>query len=174
MLKLVLQTVFVSKTVPKTYLNNLYKKHIRKQLLSKCGGTHAQTSYISICISTQPIRITLLLLHSIAELKHGFECNLEKNTYEWVFPRLSKLHESEERVLLEVYEKLTSACFSKLHEKPCYYLVIIYMTKLCRIEAYVYVTQNNLFTSDCQYFYNEKTFVRMTEIKQCVLNTKKC
>ena len=70
--------------------------------------------------------------------------------------------------------KLTSACFSKLHEKPCYYLVIIYMTKLCRIEAYVYVTQNNLFTSDCQYFYNEKTFVRMTEIKQCVLNTKKC
>ena len=32
--------------------------------------------------------------------------------------------------------------------------------------------QNNLFTSDCQYFHNEKTFVRTTEVKQCVLITK--
>ena len=30
--------------------------------------------------------------------------------------------------------------------------------------------QNNLFTSDRQYFHNEKTFVRTTEVKkQCVL-----
>ena len=32
--------------------------------------------------------------------------------------------------------------------------------------------QNNLFTSDCQYFHNEKTFVRTTEVKQRVLITK--
>ena len=29
--------------------------------------------------------------------------------------------------------------------------------------------QNNLFTSDSQYFHNEKTLVRTTEVKQCVL-----
>ena len=43
---------------------------------------------------------------------------------------------AEGRVLFEVFERLTSACFSKLHEKPCYYSLIIYMTKLCRIESY--------------------------------------
>ena len=32
--------------------------------------------------------------------------------------------------------------------------------------------QNNLFTSDCQYFHNEKTFVTTTEVKQHVLITK--
>ena len=32
--------------------------------------------------------------------------------------------------------------------------------------------QNNLFASDCQYFHNEKTFVRTTEVQQCVLITK--
>ena len=32
--------------------------------------------------------------------------------------------------------------------------------------------QNNLFTSDCQYFHNEKTFVRTTEVNQCLLITK--
>ena len=32
--------------------------------------------------------------------------------------------------------------------------------------------QNNLFTSDCQYFHNEKTFVTTTEVKQRVLITK--
>ena len=32
--------------------------------------------------------------------------------------------------------------------------------------------QNNLFTCDCQYFHNEKTFVRTTEVKQCVLVAK--
>ena len=32
--------------------------------------------------------------------------------------------------------------------------------------------QNNLFTSDCQYFHNEKFFVRTTEVKQRVLITK--
>ena len=34
--------------------------------------------------------------------------------------------------------------------------------------------QTNLFTCDCQYFHNEKIFVRTTEVKQCVLITKKC
>ena len=28
---------------------------------------------------------------------------------------------------IEVFEKLTSACISKFHEKPCYYLLIIYI-----------------------------------------------
>ena len=44
------------------------------------------------------------------------------------------------------------------------------MKKLCRIESlYTYHVQNNLFTSDCQYFHSEKTFVRTTEVKQCFL-----
>ena len=43
----------------------------------------------------------------------------KKNMHEWVFQRLSKLHESEERVQF----------FFKLHEKPYYYL-LIYMKKL--------------------------------------------
>ena len=30
---------------------------------------------------------------------------------------------------IEVFEKLTSVCFLKLHEKPYYYLLIIYMKK---------------------------------------------
>ena len=33
------------------------------------------------------------------------------------------------RVQFEVFEKLTSVCFSKLHEKTYYYLLIIYMKK---------------------------------------------
>ena len=37
----------------------------------------------------------------------------------------------------------------------------------------IFSIQNNLFTSDCQYFHNEKTFVRTTEIKQC-FNYKNC
>ncbi len=41
----------------------------------------------------------------------------------------SKLHESEGRVQFEDFKKLTSVCFFKLHEKPYYYLLIIYMKK---------------------------------------------
>ena len=44
--------------------------------------------------------------------------------------RRSKLHESEGRVQFDVFEKLTSVCFFKLHEKPYYYLLIIYMKKI--------------------------------------------
>ncbi len=32
-------------------------------------------------------------------------------------------------IKIEVFEKLTSVCFFKLHEKPYYYLLIIYMKK---------------------------------------------
>lgn len=45
----------------------------------------------------------------------------------------------------------------------------VHQKKLCRIESYARV-QYNLFTFDRQYFHNEKTFVRTTEVKkQCVL-----
>jgi hypothetical protein len=58
--------------------------------------------------------------------------NLEKNMHEWVFQRLSKLHESEGWVVFEVFEKLTIVClFFKFHAKPYYYLLMIYMKKLC-------------------------------------------
>ena len=47
------------------------------------------------------------------------------------FSKTIKWHESERRVQFEVFEKHTSACFfSKLHEKPYYYLLIIYMAKI--------------------------------------------
>jgi hypothetical protein len=54
-----------------------------------------------------------------------------KNMYEWVFQRLSELPECEGRVQFEVFEKLTSVCYFKLHNKPYYYLQIIQMKKLC-------------------------------------------
>ena len=38
--------------------------------------------------------------------------------------------ESEGRVQFEVFQKFTSVCFFKLHEKPYYYLLIIYMKNL--------------------------------------------
>jgi hypothetical protein len=40
------------------------------------------------------------------------KCNLGKNMHEWFFRRRSKLHESKGRVQFEVFEKLTSVCFS--------------------------------------------------------------
>ncbi len=46
-----------------------------------------------------------------------------------VFQRRSKLHESEGRVQFDVFEKLTSVFFFKLHEKPYYYLLMIYLKK---------------------------------------------
>ena len=56
------------------------------------------------------------------------ECNLKItcNMHKWVFQRRSILHESEVRVRFEDFEKLTSVCFSKLHEKPYYYLLLLY------------------------------------------------
>jgi hypothetical protein len=56
------------------------------------------------------------------------ECNLKTtcNMHKWVFQRRSILHESEVRVRFEHFEKLTSVCFSKLHEKPYYYLLLLY------------------------------------------------
>ena len=53
--------------------------------------------------------------------------------HERVFQRGSKLHESDERVQFEVFEKLTSVCFSKLHEKPYYYLLIIYISIFAQV-----------------------------------------
>jgi hypothetical protein len=47
--------------------------------------------------------------------------------------------ESEGRVLFEVFEKLTSACLSKFHEKPCYYLLIIYIKIFETIVVLTYV-----------------------------------
>ena len=47
--------------------------------------------------------------------------------------------ESEGRVLFEVFKKLTSACLSKFHEKPCYYLLIIYIKMFKTIVVLTYV-----------------------------------
>ena len=76
--------------------------------------------------------------------------------------------------VFEVFEKLTSACFFKLHEKlPCYYLLIMYMTKLCRIESYACVTCKIIYSLVIvNIFTTKKPFVRTTEVKQCVLITK--
>ena len=49
--------------------------------------------------------------------------------HERVLQRLSKLHESKGRVQFEVFGKLTSVRFFKLHEKSYYYSLIIYMKK---------------------------------------------
>jgi hypothetical protein len=45
-------------------------------------------------------------------------------------------------MLFEVFEKLTSACLSKFHERPCYYLLIIYIKMIETIDDspyYVFV-----------------------------------
>ena len=46
------------------------------------------------------------------------------------FSKTIKIARAEGRVQFEVFEKLTSVCFFKLHEKPYYYLLIIYMKKI--------------------------------------------
>jgi hypothetical protein len=45
-----------------------------------------------------------------------FRVQFGKNMHKLVFQRPSKLHESEGRLQLEVFEKHTSVCFFKLHE----------------------------------------------------------
>ena len=39
------------------------------------------------------------------------------------------------------------------------------------MQNHTLASRANLFTSDCQYFHNEKTFVTTTEVKQCVIIT---
>ena len=55
------------------------------------------------------------------------------------FSNTSTQHESERRVLFEIFEKLTSVFFFflELHEKPCYYLLIIYR-KMFETNVYTY------------------------------------
>ena len=87
------------------------------------------------------------------DAKYGFECNLEKNARVSFFKRLSKLHKSEGWVQFEVFEKLTSVrVFFKLHEKPYYYLLIIYMKKLCS-----HVPKSHLEIKKLRKFRNLKT-----------------
>ena len=45
-------------------------------------------------------------------------------------------------------------CFLKLHEKLCYYLLIIYMTKLCRTDSCACVTHKIIYSLNCQYYNN--------------------
>ena len=52
--------------------------------------------------------------------------------------------ESEGRVQFEVFEKLTSVCFFKLHEKPYYYLLIIHMCVHCRMYVWQVVTVSHV------------------------------
>jgi hypothetical protein len=47
-------------------------------------------------------------------------------------------------VLFEVFEKLTSACLSKFHEKPCYYLLIIYIKMFETIVVLTYAFIANI------------------------------
>ena len=84
------------------------------------------------------------------------------------FSKTSKQHESEGRVQFEEFEKPTSAClFQNQHEKLTYYLVIIYMTKLCRTEPRICVTCKIIYSLNCQYYINkEQSSVRTTEVKQ--------
>jgi hypothetical protein len=46
--------------------------------------------------------------------------------------------------LFEVFEKLTSACLSKFHEKPCYYLLIIYIKMFETIVVLTYAFLANI------------------------------
>jgi hypothetical protein len=47
-------------------------------------------------------------------------------------------------VIFEVFEKLTSACLSKFHEKPCYYLLIIYIKMFETIVVLTYAFIANI------------------------------
>jgi hypothetical protein len=47
-----------------------------------------------------------------------FECNLEKNMHEWVFQRLSKLHECEGRVyVFQIAQETILLLINNIHEK---------------------------------------------------------
>ena len=62
---------------------------------------------------------------------------------------LRSLKNSRVRVFINIHDKIMRNCAIRLRH-----------------------VQNNLLTSDCQYFHNEKTFVRTTEVKHYVLITK--
>ena len=83
-----------------------------------------------------------------------------KKTHEYVFQRLSKYS----------FGKLTSACFSNCTRNHAITYIHDKVMQNCVIR--LRHVQTNLFTCDCQYFHNEKIFVRTTEVKQCVLITK--
>ena len=61
-----------------------------------------------------------------------YRVNLEK-THTSEFFRLSKQHDFEGRVLFEIFEKLVSAYFLKLHEKSCYHR-LIYMKRVIQCQ----------------------------------------
>ena len=65
--------------------------------------------------------------HSVSTVQvivYGFEWNLEKTCTSDFFKDDQK-EECARQVQFEVFEKLTSVCFSKLREKPHYHLLII-------------------------------------------------
>ena len=82
---------------------------------------------------------------------HGFECNLEKKHTR------CKKHANFSKIAREIMLLLT-----------------IYMTKLCRTESNVCVTCKIIYSLNCRYFNNEKTYLseRQKYIKLCVLITK--
>ena len=46
--------------------------------------------------------------------------------------KTTKLHEPEGQVQFVVFEKFTSADYTKLQQKSCYYLLIMYMKKMMK------------------------------------------
>ena len=78
-------------------------------------------------------------------------------------------------MLFEVFEKLTSCVFFSncTRNHVISYLLIIYTYELCRIESYACVTCKIMYSLlIVNIFTTEKTFVRTTEVKQCVLITE--
>ena len=64
-------------------------------------------------------------------MSYDFDCNLMFISTSKI-SKTTKLHEPEGQVQFVVFEKFTSAHYAKLHEKSCYYLLIMYMKKMKR------------------------------------------
>ena len=99
-----------------------------------------------------------------------FRVQFGKNTHEWVFQRpQNSTSPKEERCLwslknsrVPVFPKLR--VFPKLHEKSCYYLLIIYTTKLYRTWSHACVT--------CKIIYSIHSIVNISRRKNICHNNR--
>ena len=149
------------------------ERRLRCVLVRTCDTRTANTT-VSICLYILLTDIYEMIFSLVICIGNSMVSSaIQKKHAQVSFSKTSKQHESEGRVLFEVFEKLTSECFFKLHEKPCYYLLIMYMKKLCRIQSYACVTLKIIYSLlIVNILRTKKHFVRTTEVKQCVLITK--
>ena len=116
---------------------------------------YEMTCSLVICIGKSMVSSAIWKKHARVSFSNSIKiARVRRTSSIW---GLWKTHEC---VFFQIAWETMLLLINNIHEKIMQNWVI----RLRRV-------QNNLFTSNCQYFHNEKTFVRTTEVKQCVLST---